>query len=191
MLFRPVGQSGCRSLGDREQSCMRFGRRCKETRLARPWCLTLDKLFFRDGLVLSTGRLFLGVPLVFSLLVAFQLLGVVPVFAEWFLVDGNNKAKIYVDSETIIRNGERVSVWVLDDLRTAQTRWFKTYLSSRAQEEHDCSNERFRLLAVEHFAGNMGAGDVVYQKSGESAWAPIPRGTLAQSVWKYVCGKKK
>ena len=170
---------------------MRFGRRCKEIRLARPSCLTLDKLLFRDGLLLSTGCIFRAVPLIFSLLVAFQLLGVVPVFAEWFLVDGNNKAKIYVDSETIIRNGERVSVWVLDDLRTAQTRWFKTYLSSRAQEEHDCSNERFRLLAVEHFAGNMGTGDVVYQKSGESAWAPIPRGTLAQSVWKYVCRKKK
>jgi hypothetical protein len=170
---------------------MRFGRRCKGTRRAKPWCPTLDKLLFRDGLLFPTGCLFRGVPLIFSLLVAFQLLGVVPVFAEWFLVDGNNKAKIYVDSETIIRNGERVSVSVLDDLRTAQTRWFRTYLSSRAQEEHDCSNERFRLLAVEHFAGNMGAGDVVYQKSGESAWAPIPRGTLAQSVWKYVCGKKK
>ena len=190
MLFRPVGQSGCRSLGDREQSCMRFGRRCKGTRRAMPWCSTLDKFLFHDGSLLPTGCLFRAVPLVFSLLVAFQLLGVVPVFAEWVLVDGNNKAKIYVDSETIIRTGERVSVWVLDDLRTAQTRWFTTYLSSRGQEEHDCSNERFRLLAVEHFAGNMGAGDVVYQKSGESAWAPIPRGTLAQSVWKFVCKKK-
>jgi len=169
---------------------MRFGRRYKGTRRAKPWCPTLDKLLFHDGLLVPTGCLFRAIPLVFSLLVAFQLLGVAPVFAEWFLVDGNNKAKIYVDSETIIRNGERVSVWVLDDLRTAQTRRFRTYLSSRAQEEHDCSNERFRLLAVEHFAGNMGTGDVVYQKSGESAWAPIPRGTLAQSVWKFVCKKK-
>ena len=169
---------------------MRFGRRCKGTRGAKPWSPTLDKLLFRDGLLLSAGCLFRAVPLICSLLVAFQLLGVVPVFAEWFLVDGNNKAKIYVDSETIIRNGERVSVWVLDDLRTAQTRWFKTYLSSRGQEEHDCANGRFRLLAVEHFAGNMGTGDVVYQKSGESAWAPIPKETLAQSVWKFVCKKK-
>jgi hypothetical protein len=169
---------------------MRFGRRCKEISRAMPWCSTLDKFLFRDGLLLSPGCLFRGVPWILSLLVAFQLLGVVPVCAEWFLIDGNNKAKIYVDSATIIRTGERVSVWVLDDLRTPQTRWFKAYLSSRAQEEHDCSNERFRLLAVEHFAGNMGAGDVVYQKSGESAWAPIPRGTLAQSVWKFVCKKK-
>lgn len=169
---------------------MRFGRRCKGARRAKPWCSTLDTLLFRDGLLLSTGCLFRAVPLIVSLLVAFQSLSEAPAFAEWLLVDGNNKAKIYVDSETIIRNGERVSVWVLDDLRTAQTRWFKTYLSSRGQEEHDCANGRFRLLAVEHFAGNMGTGDVVYQKSGESAWAPIPKETLAQSVWKFVCKKK-
>ncbi len=169
---------------------MRFDRRCKGARRAKPWCPTLDKLLFRDGLLFSTGCLLRAVPLVFSILVAVQLLSEAPAFAEWLLVDGNNKARIYVDSETIIRNGERVSVRVLDDLRTAQTRWFTTYLSSRGQEEHNCSNERFRLLAVEHFAGNMGTGDVVYQKSGESAWAPIPRGTLAQSVWKFVCKKK-
>ena len=113
-----------------------------------------------------------------------------PAFAEWLLVDGNDKAKVYLDSESIRRNGELVRVWILDDLKTARTRGFSTFLSVRAQEEHDCTKERFRLVAVEQFAGSMGTGDVIYQKSGESAWAPIPRGTLAQSVWKFVCKKK-
>jgi hypothetical protein len=99
--------------------------------------------------VTTLGCLFRAVPLIFSLLVAFQLLSEAPAFAEWLLVDGNNKAKIYVDSETIIRNGERVSVSVLDDLRTAQTRWFKTYLSSRGQEEHDCSQRDSRSISLE------------------------------------------
>lgn len=169
---------------------MRFGRRRKGTRLVRPWCPTLDKFLFRDGLLLPTGCLFRGVPLVFSLLVAFQLLSKAPAFAEWLLVDGNDKAKVYLDSESIRRNGELVRVWILDDLKTARTRGFSTFLSVRAQEEHDCTKERFRLVAVEQFAGSMGTGDVIYQKSGESAWAPIPRGTLAQSVWKFVCKKK-
>lgn len=106
------------------------------------------------------------------------------------MVDGNNKAKVYVDPETVSRNGELVRVWVLDDLKTAHTRGFSKYLSVRAQEEHDCAKERFRLVAIEQFSGNMGAGDVIYKKSGESGWAPIPRGTLAQAVWKFVCGKK-
>jgi len=45
-------------------------------------------------------------------------------------------------------------------------------------------------VAIEQFAGIMGTGNSIYKKSGESGWAPIPRGTMAQSVWKFVCGKK-
>jgi hypothetical protein len=119
-----------------------------------------------------------------------QVWGAAPVCAEWFLVDRNDKAKVYVDSESISRNGDVVRVWVLDDLKTAQVRGFSTFLSTRAQEEHDCSKKRFRLVAIERFAGNMGTGNSIYKKSGESAWAPIPRETMAQSVWKFVCGKK-
>jgi len=113
------------------------------------------------------------------------------VLAEWKFVDGNEQAKVYVDPETVTRNGEWVSVWVLDDLRTAQIRGFRKYLSSRAQEEHDCIKERFRLLALEYFSGNMGSGDALYKTSGESDWTPIPRGTLAQSVWKFVCTMRR
>jgi hypothetical protein len=106
------------------------------------------------------------------------------------IVSGTDQAKLYVDPESISRNGDVVSVWVLDDLKTAQTRGFSTFLSTRAQEEHDCSQKRFRLVAVERFAGNMGTGNSIYKKSGESHWAPIPRESMAQSVWKFVCGKK-
>ena len=61
---------------------MRFGRRCKGARRAKPWCSTLDKLLFRDGLLFSTGCLFRAVPLVFSILVAVQLLSEAPAFRK-------------------------------------------------------------------------------------------------------------
>ncbi|QPD03024.1 MAG: hypothetical protein Nkreftii_000798 [Candidatus Nitrospira kreftii] len=114
-----------------------------------------------------------------------------PASAEWLLVGGNGKANVYVEEETISRPGEWVRVWVMDDLKIAQPRGLRKYLSTRAQEEHDCLKERFRLLGLEYFSGNMGTGDVLYKTSGESDWAPIPRGSLAQSVWKFVCGTKK
>jgi hypothetical protein len=115
----------------------------------------------------------------------------VPVFAEWRLVDGHDRAKVYVDTETISRHGEWVSVWGMDNLQTAQAWGIRKYLSTRAQEEHDCAKERFRLLALEYFSGNLGSGKVLYKTVGESDWATIPRGTLAQSVWKFVCAVKK
>ncbi len=131
-----------------------------------------------------------GLAVALLLLILFQWLGGAPVYAEWMLVDTNAKATVYIDADSIARNGNLLSVWVMDDLRTAHTRGSSKYLSSRTQEEHDCANERFRLLALENFSGNMGAGDVVYRNARESNWTSIPRGTLAQSVWKAVCRKK-
>jgi hypothetical protein len=120
----------------------------------------------------------------------FQMWNVLPVLAEWRLVDGNDKAKVYVDTETISRHGEWVSAWVMDDLQVAQARGLRKYLSTRAQEEHDCAKERFRLQALEYFSENMGSGEAFYKTAGESDWTPVPRGTLAQSVWKFVCAWK-
>ena len=133
---------------------------------------------------------FHGFPSTLLVLIILQMWCATSVFAEWEFVDGNEQAEVYVDSETVTRNGERVSVWVMDDLRTAQIRGFRKYWSSRAQEEHDCIKERFRLLALEYFSGNMGSGEALYKTSGESDWTPIPRGTLAQSVWKFVCRRR-
>jgi hypothetical protein len=136
-------------------------------------------------------RHFRPLPLTLHALVILQMLSVPPVFAEWVLIDSNEKAKIYVDPETIQRKGVFVTIWVLDDFQTAHTRSSGRYLSSRAQEEHDCIEQRFRLLALANFSGSMGSGKEVYSSSGESKWATIPPGTLAQSVWKFACMSKQ
>jgi hypothetical protein len=104
------------------------------------------------------------------LLVSSHTLGVISACAEWHLLDRNSNATVYIDLETISRTGDIVRVWVLDDLKTPHTRGLSSFSSVRAQEEHDCSRERFRLVALEQFAGNMGTGDSIYKKSGESPW---------------------
>ena len=144
------------------------------------------------GCSLSSTRGYFGkVPHALLALGILELWNMVPVFAEWRLVDGHDRAKVYVDTETISRHGEWVSVWGMDNVQTAQARGLRKYLCTRAQEEHDCAKERFRLLALEYFSGNMGSGEVLSKTVGESDWATIPRGTLAQSVWKFVCAMKK
>jgi hypothetical protein len=135
----------------------------------------------------SSRKPFREVLHVVFLVVISQLWGAASVCAEWRFVDGHNRAKVYVDTETISRHSELVSVWVMDDLLVAQARGLRKYLSTLAQEEHDCARERFRLQALEYFSGNMGSGEAFYKTAGESDWTPIPRGTLAQSVWNFVC----
>ena len=45
------------------------------------------------------------------------------------------------------------------------------------------------VSAVTQFSGQMGTGKVIYERTLGSHWAAIPKGALAQSVWKYACGK--
>jgi hypothetical protein len=129
-------------------------------------------------------------PAVFFIVIGLPPVSGTPADAEWRLVDRNAQATVYAEPATVQRVGEVVRLWVLDDLKTVHRRGGDTYLSSRAQEEHDCVNERFRLVALAQFAGHMGTGAVIYEQRVESKWASIPKGTLAQSVWKYACGKK-
>jgi hypothetical protein len=129
--------------------------------------------------------------LVLGAMIILEVWTVPPVFSEWVLIDSNEKAKVYVDPGTIQRDGAFVRMWVLDDLQIAHTRASGRFLSSRAQEEHDCREQRFRVLAVANFSGNMGSGTEVYASSTKSKWAPIPPGTLAHSVWKFACKDRK
>ncbi len=144
-----------------------------------------------EGLMPFKVCLFRRFPQILHSLVILQMLGVPPVMADWVLVDGNERAKVYVDSQTIQRDGALVTLWVLDDLRAVHTGGSGTYRSSRAQEQHDCIEQRFRVLALASFSGSMGSGREMHASSAQSRRAPIPHGTLAQAVWKFVCTSKK
>jgi len=138
-----------------------------------------------------TAHLLRPLVLVLSTWVISLCAGLPNVSAEWVLVDGNEKANVYVDPETMQRRGALVILWVLDDLQTAHMRGSERYLSSRAQEEHDCKERRFRVRMVMNFSGHMGSGQEIYQTSTISRWTPIPPGTLARSVWVYACSTGK
>lgn len=58
----------------------------------------------------TSGNPFYGFPRSLLALIILQVWSATFVFAEWELVDGNERAKVYVDPETLTRNGEWVSV---------------------------------------------------------------------------------
>jgi hypothetical protein len=47
-----------------------------------------------------------------------------------------------------------------------------SHLSSKAQDEYDCTEERHRLLSLTEFSGNKGSGEVVFSNTEESKWVP-------------------
>lgn len=125
------------------------------------------------------------------LLITLLVLSSGPAYAEWRWAGANNQVglTIYVDPDTISRDGDLVKLWQLYDYKTIQTVGSDSFLSSKAQRQFDCVKQRTRLLAFTHFTGNMGSGIRVVSDLDESEWRPVASGSVGHALWKVACGK--
>jgi len=114
-----------------------------------------------------------------------------PAYAEWtrFAIDGKGNT-IYIDPESILRNGNLVKLWVLMDAKTPnETIDGVSFLSSRTLHQYDCRNERFRFLLFILFSGNMGSGHVVHSYNYVLDWESVPPKGAARRLLNSVCKK--
>ena len=125
-----------------------------------------------------------------SLFIALLVLSSRPAAAEWIEVGTTDEATVYADPATIQRKGDVVKMWHLQDFKTTQTVLKKSYVSSRSQDEYDCTGDRRRALASTSFAGNMGSGKVRSSYTIKGKWEAVPPGTITQSLWKVACEKR-
>ncbi len=124
-----------------------------------------------------------------SLFIALLVLSNRPAYAEWMEVGITDEAMVYADPDTIQRKGDVVKMWYLHDFKTTQTVLKKSYLSSRSQDEYDCTGDRHRALASTSFSGHMGNGKVHSSYSIKGKWEPVPPDAITQSLWKVACEK--
>ncbi|MEP6959991.1 MAG: surface-adhesin E family protein [Nitrospirota bacterium] len=145
--------------------------------------------------VSSNAGAFLVLPLAywlsFCFLITFLLLSTGPLYAEWELVSGDDSAKltVYVDRETIRRQGNLVKMWQLYDYKTVQTVAGDSLLSIQRHNEYNCTELRTRMLAYTWFSSNMGRGRVVYKTADEQQWEPVVPRSIDRSLWKVACSK--
>jgi hypothetical protein len=109
---------------------------------------------------------FLTLPLAyvssFGALITLLMLSSEPAYAEWVVVGYSESLggyTVYADPDTIRRNGDLVKVWALTDYTAIQTVGDSSFLSSKAQNEFDCAEERQHELVVTWFSGNMAKGN--------------------------------
>lgn len=124
-------------------------------------------------------------------LITLLLLSNGPAYAEWVEIGtSNNGATVYVEPDTIRRKGDLAKMWILYDFKAAQTVLNKSYLSSRSQDEYDCTKDRHRALATTSFSDNMGSGKVRSSYSIKGKWEPVPPSTITQTQWNVACDKQ-
>jgi hypothetical protein len=98
-----------------------------------------------------------------------------PAYAEWVAVGSSAEDEtVYINPETIRRNGELVEVWVMWDRKLAKQVPNTTsyYSSIRDLQQYNCQEARYRFLATAWFSGNMGKGITLGDLVNTSAGVP-------------------
>jgi len=110
--------------------------------------------------------------------------------AEWILVNDNDEYIAYADPATISREGDRVQMSDLIDLKSPRpSPYGNQHVSSKAHSEFDCLNSRIRTIAFSLHSGPMGGGDPVETAVASNGWLTAAPGTLLYVLWQFACSR--
>jgi hypothetical protein len=130
------------------------------------------------------------------LLITSLLLSTVPAYAEWVAVERDYLSPglqtVYIDPDSIRREGNVVTMWQLIDFKWMQgnPRGPTRFLSTKTQKQFDCVDKRFRLLAFREFSRVMGTGIPRDGYVNKDNWLPVEAGSMSHALWEVVCGKE-
>ena len=132
----------------------------------------------------------------FWLLITLLFLSTVPAYAEWVAVEKDyllpGLQTVYVNPDTIRREGNLVTMWQLIDFKwmKGNGRGAHRFFSTKTHKEFDCEEKRLRLLAFTEFSQHMGTGisDDGYVDKGH--WLPVEPESINQALWEMACGKE-
>jgi hypothetical protein len=114
--------------------------------------------------------------------------------AEWVrLVSvGEGEVTVYVDPDSIKREGNVVEFVTLFDYATVRTLSGAPFQSATMQDEIDCAAKQSRTLSVSSHSEPMAGGHVVSTATGGYVpWTPIDPQGIFSAIFKFVCKEKE
>jgi S1-C subfamily serine protease len=118
----------------------------------------------------------------FALLTALSASGAAA--AEWTSQGSTATVDYYLDVSTMRKDGDLRRVWQLQDMKVTSRSGAR---SLRALSEYDCRQERYRVLQLDTFSGQMATGSLLATDTSLGAWSFIAPGTPFAHTLKFVC----
>jgi hypothetical protein len=112
-----------------------------------------------------------------------------PAAAEWTMIQTGENENVYVDFDTLQRNGNLVTVSTLNDYYFSQQ---KKELSAQFTELHDCKHKKFKALSISHYSENMAKGNVIEMSSFnelEIAWSDVVNYSVGELKANIICSR--
>ncbi len=112
-----------------------------------------------------------------------------PAAAEWTMIQTGDNESVYVDFDTLQKNGDLVTVSTLNDYYFVQQ---KKELSTQFTELHDCKHKKFKALSISYYSENMAKGDVIEVfnfNAPEIAWSDVVNGSVGELKTNIICSR--
>lgn len=109
--------------------------------------------------------------------------------AHWSKVYEYTKETVFVNLDTIQRDGNHVKVWSMNDFKLPQyTNRMEVFRSIKSQAEFNCNEKTMRLGSTTHYSGKSGKGEVVYSNAYfDKPWLPLIPNSLEEREWELAC----
>jgi hypothetical protein len=147
-------------------------------------------------------RLPLTYVLGFASLITLLVLSSGRTYAEWVAVEKDylspGRQTVYVEPDTIRREGNLVTLWQLIDFKWMQGNKGMgrlgfgpdRFFSTKTHKQFDCAEKRLRLLAFTEFSQHMGTGISNEGYVDKGNWLPVEPESINQALWEVACGKE-
>ncbi len=135
-------------------------------------------------------------------LITLLFLSTVPAYAEWVAVEKDYLSPgiqtVYVDPDSIRREGNLVTLWQLIDFKTMQGNAGMgpfgfgphRFLSTKTHKQFDCAGKRLRLLEFTEFSRRMGTGIAANGYVDNGNWLQVEPESINHALWEVACGKE-
>jgi hypothetical protein len=128
-------------------------------------------------------------------LIALLVLSSGSAYGEWAAVERDYLSPglqtVYVDSDTIRKEGNLVTLWQLVDFKWMQgsARGPARFMSTKTHKQFDCAGKRVRLLAFTEYSHPMGTG-IPVNGHIDSDWLSVEPDSMNRALWEVACGTK-
>jgi len=112
-----------------------------------------------------------------------------PAAAEWTMIQTGDNENVYVDFDSLQKQGNLVTVSTLNDYNFKQQ---KNELSTQFTELHDCKLKKFKALSLSYYSENMAKGNVIGASSfnePEIAWSDVVKYSVGELKANIICSR--
>ena len=108
--------------------------------------------------------------------------------ANWVMTESIQEGNFYIDSDSIVDNGQFKIAWILHDLSKKTIGYDGENIRSfKYLQKFDCLEKKFKTIAIISHSKKMGMGLGTNHDDSDAVWRLMLPETPLETVFRFIC----